>query len=154
MEQIRVLHHLVVMVMCLVCLGFHVGMCSESDRLIKTYVSSSLSSNDDLVYSVQSISEWEWDSLVLQSKIPVMVLFKTTLCPTCRLVQLEMDVLDFQFKDRFQFYTIDVNKANNIQERYEAFTIPTTIVFIGGDEVDRVIGYQPGELRNIVNKYT
>lgn len=54
MEKIKVLSRLAVMVACLMCLGFSVGMCSESDPLIKTVVSSSLPSNNGgLFYSAK-----------------------------------------------------------------------------------------------------
>lgn len=53
MAQIGVLYRLVATITCFVCLGFNVGVCSESDALIKTYVSSSQLSNDDLVHSAK-----------------------------------------------------------------------------------------------------
>ncbi|RID56725.1 hypothetical protein BRARA_F00150 [Brassica rapa] len=65
MDEIRDLNRLVITVMCFVCLGFSVGMCSESGALIKTYVSSSLYS-DDLLSStklqVPYVAESDWDS--------------------------------------------------------------------------------------------
>ncbi|CAL9218748.1 unnamed protein product [Arabidopsis halleri] len=153
MEQLMVSYRLVLTMTCLVCSGFSVGMCSESDPLIKTYVSSSLPSDNSLVYSVQSISESEWDSLVIQSKIPVMVLFTAENCSGCKKVQDRMQELDLEFKDHFKFYTVDVDKEIVIEAQYSAYDLPTTIVFKDGEEKDRLIGVKPEILRQLVNQY-
>ncbi|CAL9218751.1 unnamed protein product, partial [Arabidopsis halleri] len=152
MEQVRVSYRLVLTMTCLVCSGFSVGMCSESDPLIKTYVSSSLLSDNGLVYSVQSISGSEWDSLVIQSKISVMVLFTAENCLECNSVHEIMLELDLIYGDRFKFYTIDVDKEKDIGARY-AYDLPTTIVFKDGKEKDRVTGVQPEILRELVLQY-
>ncbi|RID65843.1 hypothetical protein BRARA_D01017 [Brassica rapa] len=157
MEQIGVLYRLVATITCFVCLGFNVAMCSESRSLIKTYVSSSLPSNDDLVHpaklKVIEISESEWDSRVVQSELPVMVLFTADWCGPCRIMSPILDKLDSDYTDRFTFYTLDIDKNTAIAERYSIRAMPTTIVFKGGDEVARVTGAIPSILYELVEQY-
>ncbi|KFK35755.1 hypothetical protein AALP_AA4G032200 [Arabis alpina] len=152
MEQIRVSNHLVVMVMCFVCLWCSVVMCSEpSDALIKTYVSSSLPVNDDLVDSanlkvLHKITESEWDSLVMESRVPVMVLYTDEQCgPHCERLQNIMENLDEgYYNGKFKFYTVDRREEPSIS--YGIYFSPFIIVFKGGYAVDTLEGYFPGKV--------
>ncbi|CAA7013790.1 unnamed protein product [Microthlaspi erraticum] len=153
MEPISgVSYRMVLMVTCLVCLGFSVGMCS--DALIKTVVS-----NDDLVYStklklVPTISGSDWDSLVMQSKVPVMILFRADGCITCRAIDVVLDQMSLEYADNvFKFYRIDINKESDIANRYAVQSTPTTLVFIQGDEWARVPGVDTDRLWEIVREF-
>ncbi|CAL9218746.1 unnamed protein product, partial [Arabidopsis halleri] len=153
MEQIRVSYQLVLTVTCLVCLWFSVGMSLESDLLIKTYVSSSLPSNDSLVSSVKFISDSEWDSLVIQSEVPVMVLFTAVWCGQCRLMLPIFDKLDLDYKDQFKFYRVDTDEDEGIAARYMVTVLPNTIVFKGGDQMTSYLGASPQKLKELVEQY-
>ncbi|KAL1195275.1 Thioredoxin M4 [Cardamine amara subsp. amara] len=125
MEQIRVSNQLVVMVTCMVCLGFSVGMSSETDPVIKTYVSSSLPSNDDLVYP--GISKWE--TLVIESRVPSMVMFTElkrciTVGPYCRGLVTTMEKLSKDFNGRFKFYSVETDEEPGIAHSYHVDTSP------------------------------
>ncbi|KAG7600398.1 Thioredoxin domain [Arabidopsis suecica] len=153
MEQIRGSNQLVLTLTCLICLWFSFGMSSDSDPLIKPYLSSSLPSNDGLVSSVQSISESEWDSLVIQSEVPVMVLFTADWCGPCRWLLPTLYVLDLDYKDQFKFYTVDIDKESSIAARNMVRSIPATLVFKGGYIVATYMGTDSGKLRQLVEQY-
>ncbi|KAJ4899484.1 Thioredoxin superfamily protein [Raphanus sativus] len=137
--------------------GFNGGMCSESDALIKTYVSSSLPSNGDLVHSAQlkvhKISESEWDSLVIKSELPVMVMFTANWCGPCRLIAPKYIAFDLEFTGRFKLYTVDIDEEQVMAERYGIRAMPTSIVFIGGEKVAMVVGANPSALHAVLEKY-
>ncbi|CAF2273350.1 hypothetical protein YC2023_045663 [Brassica napus] len=61
--------------------------------------------------------------------------------------------LDLKFTDRFKFYKVDIDEEEAISARYHIHTIPTNIVFKGGDEVARVTGYYPGKVRELMDQY-
>ncbi|CAL9218750.1 unnamed protein product [Arabidopsis halleri] len=149
MEQIRGSNKLVLTVTCLVCFWFSVGMSSDSDTLIKTYKSF----NDGLVSSVQSISESEWDSLVIQSEVPVMVLFTADWCGPCRWLLPTLYVLDLDYKDQFKFYTVDIDKESSIAARNMVRAIPATLVFKGGYIVATYMGTDSRKLKQLVEQY-
>ncbi|CAN7083577.1 unnamed protein product [Brassica oleracea var. botrytis] len=114
MDEIRDLNRLVITVMCFVCLGFSVGICSESGALIKTYVSSPLHS-DDFPY----VSESDWDSLVMESKVPVMVMFTAEWCGPCRAMSPMLDQLNSEFAGRFKSYRVDIDLEREIAPRWD-----------------------------------
>ncbi|KAH0873210.1 hypothetical protein HID58_070572 [Brassica napus] len=91
-----------------------VGMCSESDALIKTYVPSPRS--DELIGSVNLKDDW--DSLVLESKVTVMIMFTATWCGSCGQMSLILDQLDSDYRGSFKFYTVDVINGQFIADQY------------------------------------
>ncbi|CAN6831103.1 unnamed protein product [Brassica oleracea] len=151
MAQIGVLYRLVATITCFVCLGFN------SDALIKTYVSSSLQSNDGFVKSaklkVHKISGSEWDSLVIKSELPVMVLFTAQWCGPCRVISPMLDKLASGFTNRLKFYTLDVDQDSDIAERYFVRSLPTTITFKDGNKVARVTGVDLEKISELVKQF-
>ncbi|CAN6928949.1 unnamed protein product [Brassica oleracea] len=113
-----------------------VGMCSESDALIKTYVPSPRS--DELIGSVNlkvpSITVDDWDSLVLESKVTVMIMFTATWCGSCGQMSLILDQLDSDYRGSFKFYTVDVINDQFIADQYSVRDLPTTIIFKDGEK--------------------
>nr|VDD61159.1 unnamed protein product [Brassica oleracea] len=134
MEKIKVLSRLAVMVACLMCLGFSVGMCSESDPLIKTVVSSSLPSNNgDLLYSAKLHTADE--------------------CKQCRCMDFRLENLDVRYAGRIKFYKMDIHKAPVIAKKIHVTTVPTSIIFRGGGIMGEVLGYNPAKVMKLVERY-
>ncbi|CAA7013789.1 unnamed protein product [Microthlaspi erraticum] len=133
MEQIWVLSRLAVTVTCVVCLGFSVGMSLESDPLIKTYVSSSLPSNDD-------------------PRCYVLVMFTSDKCKDCQFMNCLLNELDWKYTGRMKFYIVDFDKEPVIVERYNVTVLPTTIIFRDGHMESRVNGFYPDMVRLLVHQ--
>ncbi|VVB00383.1 unnamed protein product [Arabis nemorensis] len=139
-------------------------MCSEpSDAMIKTYVSSSLPSNDDLddhsamlkvVHDVTAPSEWDD---VMRSKLPVMVLFTNKRCGVkCESVRNILSRLDLIFEDTVKFYTVNTDEQRFIPPYYEidVYSLPTSVVYKDGWEMERVIDEDdPSLLEKLARKY-
>ncbi|KAG2251357.1 hypothetical protein Bca52824_081493 [Brassica carinata] len=128
------------MVACLMCLGFSVGMCSESDPLIKTVVSSSLPSNNgDLLYSAKLHT--------------VLVQFTADECKQCRCMDFRLENLDVRYAGRIKFYKMDIHKAPVIAKKIHVTTVPTSIIFRGGGIMGEVLGYNPAKVMKLVERY-
>ncbi|XP_024013166.1 thioredoxin M4, chloroplastic-like [Eutrema salsugineum] len=95
----------------------------------------------------------EWEPLVIQSELPVMVMFLDPACQPCvEVMELLMD-LDTEFEDRFKFYMIYLEEDPDITARYNVGAIPDTIVFKGGEEMARVVGTDLEKIRKLVEIY-
>lgn len=92
------------------------------------------------MYVVNKISGTEWDSLVIKSEVPVMVMFTQDLSASCQSMSLLMDKLGSKYTGRFKFYVLNVDEETGIAKRYDILFVPTTIVFKGGDEMARIFG--------------
>lgn len=106
-----------------------------------------------MIDGVHRITESEWNSLVIQSKLPVMVMFTAQWCGPCRLMILILKEMDWQYKNKFKFYTVDIDDESSIAKPFHIRALPTTIVFKGGHQVAKAIGANPYKLRELVKKY-
>ncbi len=71
---------------------------------------------------------------------PLFVDFWATWCGPCRVMDPVVERLAAKYSDRVVFGKVNVNEEINISSRYQVFSIPTFMVFRGGQPIDAVIG--------------
>ena len=71
---------------------------------------------------------------------PLFVDFWATWCGPCRVMDPVVERLAAKYSDRVVFGKVNVDEEINISSRYEVFSIPTFMVFRGGQPMDTVIG--------------
>ena len=86
---------------------------------------------------LKKIEEEEFEREVLGYDDPVLVLFKVQWCPGCeQMVPVVKELADEGAK---AFY-VDVGESPVLAGRYGVMSIPTTIVFSGGEVKDTLVG--------------
>ena len=91
------------------------------------------------------INSMNFEEKVLKSDIPVLVDFYADWCSPCRMMMPVVDRLDEESNGAFAVYKVNVDKSNDLALKYRVMTIPTLVVFKGGQEVDRLVGAAPFE---------
>ncbi len=91
------------------------------------------------------LSAAEFDTVVLSSKEPVLVDFWAEWCAPCRALGPTIDELADDFADRAKVAKVDIDAAPELASRYGVASIPTVIVFRGGEPVERITGLAPKE---------
>ena len=81
-----------------------------------------------------------FEEVVLKSDKPVLVDFWATWCGPCHIIAPTVEEIAKDYEGRAVVAKLDVDKAEDIATRYEVSSIPTLIVFKGGEEVARVVG--------------
>lgn len=79
---------------------------------------------------------------VLESSVPVLVDFWAEWCGPCRMLKPNIDKLEEQAGDRFKVGKVNVDECGDLAATYKIASIPTLIVFKGGEAVKRVQGLQ------------
>jgi thioredoxin 1 len=87
---------------------------------------------------VSNIKEWQKE--VINSDIPVFVDFWAEWCGPCRMVVPIFDELSKEYEGKVKFAKVNVDDANEIAAKYNVFSIPTLILFKGGEVITQQTG--------------
>lgn len=82
----------------------------------------------------------DWESNVLKSPVPVFADFWAEWCGPCRMVGPVVDELSEEYDGKVKFVKVNVDKANELATKYSVFSIPTMIIFKGGEVVKQQVG--------------
>ena len=91
--------------------------------------------------SAQMINLDKFDEVVLKSDKPVLVDFFAEWCGPCKMAAPVLDKLAEDYKDKAGIVKVDVDQNQELAQKYSVMSIPTVILFNGGEEKDRKIGF-------------
>lgn len=101
-----------------------------------------------------AVTDESFDVEVLQSEIPVLVDFWAPWCGPCRMVAPVVDEIAIQYTGQMKVVKINTDENPNVASTYGIRSIPTLMIFKGGQRVDLVVGAVPKTtLANTVEKY-
>ncbi|HEY7832205.1 MAG TPA: thioredoxin [Ktedonobacterales bacterium] len=88
------------------------------------------------------ITDQNFEQTVLKSDKPVVIDFWATWCGPCRMVAPIFEQLSTEYGDRMVFGKLDTDANPDVSGQFAVYSIPTMIVFSGGQEVERTVGAQ------------
>jgi thioredoxin 1 len=101
----------------------------------------------------QAVTDNEWDNEVLNAETPVLVDFWAPWCGPCRMVAPIVDELAGEYDGQVKFVKLNTDDNVATASKYGIRSIPTIMVFKGGEPVDQVIGFRPkSELKKSLDK--
>ncbi len=101
----------------------------------------------------QNVSDNEWDVEVLSSDTPVLVDFWAPWCGPCKMVAPIVDELAEEYDGKVKFVKLNTDDNIETASKYGIRSIPTIIVFKGGEAVEQVVGFRPkSELKKSLDK--
>jgi thioredoxin 1 len=89
---------------------------------------------------VLNIGDGEFQREVLESQQPVLVDFWATWCAPCRAIAPLIDDLATQYKGQVKVTKINIDDNQGTPQQYGIRSIPTLLVFKGGQVVDQIVG--------------
>ncbi len=82
------------------------------------------------VVSVASVDQY--DQSIAKSTVPVLVYFKTTWCPNCKVVAPQVTQISREFKGKLLVLEVDIDANPALAERFNVEYIPQLKVFAPG----------------------
>lgn len=80
---------------------------------------------------------------VLKSDIPVVVDFWAEWCGPCKAIGPTVDQIAEEYAGKVKVFKLDVQTEAAVASKYGVSSIPTLLVFKGGEVAERIVGFQP-----------
>ncbi|HCY1492865.1 TPA: thioredoxin [Staphylococcus aureus] len=102
--------------------------------------------------AIVKVTDADFDSKV-ESGVQ-LVDFWATWCGPCKMIAPVLEELAADYEGKADILKLDVDENPSTAAKYEVMSIPTLIVFKGGQPVDKVVGFQPKEnLAEVLDKH-
>jgi thioredoxin 2 len=94
---------------------------------------------------IEMSSSQDFDRLIAQSSLPIVVDYWAPWCGPCRMVAPELQKVAARQAGRVLVVKVNTDALSDLGQRFNVRSIPTLAIFSGGREVARVAGARPAQ---------
>jgi thioredoxin 2 len=99
------------------------------------------------------LDESNFDHVIVNSEIPIIVDFWAPWCSPCKMFSPIFNEVAQKYPLKMLFAKVNTEKEQNLAGKYNIRSIPTLVVYKNGIEVKRISGVlDPLKLSNLVNE--
>ncbi len=98
------------------------------------------------------ITDANFQKEVLESSVPVLVDFWAVWCGPCKMIAPVVEEIAGEYDGKLKVGKVDVDNNPEVPLKYGIRSIPTLMIFKGGNVVEQIIGAVPK--RNLLDKLT
>lgn len=95
--------------------------------------------NADLV----ELTDSNFDAEVIKAQTPTLVDFWAVWCGPCRAIAPTVEALAKEYKGKIKVGKMNVDDHQQVPQKYEIRSIPTLLIFKGGNVVGQIVGNVP-----------
>ncbi len=93
-----------------------------------------------------------FDREVIQSDLPVLVDFRADWCVPCKMIAPILDEISEDYSGKLKIAKFNVDEGAELASQYNVISIPTLLLFKGGEVVNQKIG--AGSKKDIEELFT
>ncbi len=101
---------------------------------------------------ILKLTDTAFETEVLKSSLPVLVDFTAIWCGPCKMLDPVVTQLSVEWGGKVKVVKLNVDDNANLAVKYGVMGVPTLILFVDGEPVQRLSGYQPKD--RIVSKFS
>ena len=104
--------------------------------------------------NITKITETNWDQEVLKSTVPVLIDFWAEWCGPCHALAPTVESIASSYTGKMKVGKVNVDENEKISAKYGIRSIPTLILFKGGEIKEVLIGNRPkNEITQALDKH-
>lgn len=92
---------------------------------------------------MQSVTDEDFNEVVLTSDQPVVVDFWAEWCGPCRLVHPELEKISNEYEGKIKVVKLNIDESPSVAAKYGIMSIPTIALFVDGAVRSQVVGARP-----------
>jgi thioredoxin 1 len=93
----------------------------------------------------QEFKDASFEEDVLKSDTPVLVDFWAPWCGPCRMLAPTVDAISEEYEGKVKVGKVNTDENPQIATQHQINSIPTMMIFKGGEVVERMVGALPKE---------
>lgn len=108
----------------------------------------------ELAEAIVTVSDSTFEEEVVKSELPVLVDFWAIWCMPCQMIAPALEHIAQNYGDRVKVVKLNIDENMKIPSRFGIRSIPTLLLFKGGELKETIVGAQPQDtIVNIISKH-
>jgi thioredoxin 1 len=104
--------------------------------------------------NITELTDSNFDAEILKSPTVALVDFWAVWCGPCRAIAPTVEALASEYKGKLKVAKMNVDDHQGVPQKYEIRSIPTLLIFKGGNVVGQIVGAVPrAKIEEAVKKH-